>query len=150
MKVSVWKDQITEVEVDFLPPQPVTFSKDEEVWRLLGWPRDASKPSFGVVVESGDATIYYNTENKDLIEARDATIKKHPGTEEKFLKEYEMKLALEGIFMLNENTYQDEYTQESVAQRVDFMNSATGRNLAMDVARELDLESKLDAERAGK
>jgi len=150
VKVAVWRDQLTEVEIDFLPPQPITFSKNEDMWRHLGWVRDASKPAFSVMVESGEAVLYYNPENKDLIEARDATIKKHPGTEEKFLKEYEMKLALEGIFMLNENTFQAPETTDAEVERIDRMNRATGRNLSMDVARELDLESKLDAERAGK
>lgn len=150
IKVPVWRDQVTEVEVDFLPPQPITFKDNEDTWRTLGWERDASKPSFTVMVESGEATLYYNPENANLIEARDATIKKHPGSEEKFLKEYEMKLALEGIFMLNENTFQAPEVVDSELHRIERMNRATGRNLAMDVARELDLEAKLDAERAGK
>lgn len=148
VKVEVWKDQMTKVEVDFLPPQPITFADNVDVWRDLAWTRDASKPAFTVLVESGEAIIYYNAENKDFIDSRDATIKKHPGTEDKFLKEYEMKLALEGIFMLNENTYQDPSTLAEVVNRIEQMNCATARNLAMDVARELDLEAKLEAERA--
>ena len=148
IKVEVWRDQMTKVEVDFLPPVPIKFSEDSTMWLHLGWDRDASKPAFTVLVESGEATIYYNAENKDFIDARDATIKKHPGTEDKFLKEYEMKLALEGIFMLNENTSQDSGTPGDVVQRIDRMNRATARNLSMDVARELDLEAKLEAERA--
>lgn len=150
VKVPVWKDQITEEEVDFLPPQPLTFAEHEEIWRELGWERDASRPAFTVAVESKEAVVYYNPENKDLIEARDATVTKHPGTEEKFLEEYRMKLALEGIFMLNEATFQDTKTSDEACKRIYHMNRATARNLAMDVARELDLESKLDAERAGK
>lgn len=148
VKVEVWRDQMTKVEVDFLPPQPITFGGDPAMWRDLAWERDASKPAFTVLVESGVATIYYNAENKDFIDARDSTIKKHPGTEDKFLKEYEMKLALEGIFMLNENTFQDSATATDVVTRIDHMNRATARNLSMDVARELDLEAKLEAERA--
>jgi hypothetical protein len=139
VKVRVKKDEITEVEVDYLPPVPITFSKNPDIWSRLGWSRDASKPAFTLMVESGECTLYYNAEFRDLIDIRDAALKKHPGTEEKFIKEYEMKLVCEGLFMLNHDTYQDPDTKDAELNRIDKMNRATARVFAMDVRSELDL-----------
>jgi len=147
VQVEVWKDDLQKVDIPLMAPTPIPFMQYQAEWAELGWPTQASLPAFTLTVLSKEAELYYNPEFKEFLDIRAQVIKKHPGTEEKFLKEYEMKLALEAIFMLNEGTYETYDDEKSERTRVYKMNRATARNLAMDVARELDLEAQLAAEK---
>lgn len=147
VQVEVWKDELQKVDVPLFAPVPLSFSENKDLWDELQWGTRAAEPSFSLVIESGEAFVYYNKEFKDFLDVREKTVKKHPGTEDKFLKEYEMKLALEAIFMLNQATYEAYDMEKEERDRVHKMNRATARNLAMDVGRELDLETQLNAEK---
>ena len=148
VKVRVKRDQIEDAEVDMLPAIPIPLTEHETKWVELAWPRNRDTAAFSVRCDSGMACVYYNPENSALQEVRNALLKKHAGMEDRFDQLFRLKLVLEGIFCLNAGYYEEDSTEVREVQRVQMVNMATMRNLAMDVRTEIEQQIEVDTLRA--
>ena len=142
------RDQIEDAEVDMLPAIPIPLTEHETKWVELAWPRNRDTAAFSVRCDSGMACVFYNPENSALQEVRNALLKKHAGMEDRFDQLFRLKLVLEGIFCLNAGYYEEDSTDVKEVQRVQMVNMATMRNLAMDVRTEIEQQIEVDTLRA--
>lgn len=147
VRVQVKVDKTTTVDVPLMDAVPLTLTEHEDKWAELRWARDETA-SFSICYDGTFATVFYNPQNRWILESRDALIKKHAGMEERFDKLLRLKLVLEGIFCLNHGYHQDTTTDHEILDSVKHINEATLRNLAMDVRTEIDQQIEVDTLRA--
>lgn len=140
-------DKTTTVDVPLMDAIPITLTEHEDKWAELAWPRDETA-SFSVCWDGTFAAVFYNPQNRWLVESRQALLKKHAGMEARFDQLFRLKLVLEAIFCLNHGYHQDTSTEIDILRPVQKINEATMRSLAMDTRTEIEQQIEVDTLKA--